>query len=31
MLDVGGTTSDIGVISKGFPRESSLAVDIGAP
>jgi N-methylhydantoinase A/oxoprolinase/acetone carboxylase beta subunit len=29
VLDVGGTTSDIGVISKGFPRESSLAVDIG--
>jgi len=29
VLDVGGTTSDIGVITKGFPRESSLAVDIG--
>ena len=29
VLDVGGTTSDIGIISKGFPRESSLAVDIG--
>lgn len=29
VLDVGGTTSDIGVISNGFPRESSLAVDIG--
>ncbi|MEK4760035.1 hydantoinase/oxoprolinase family protein [Viridibacillus sp. FSL E2-0187] len=29
VLDVGGTTSDIGVLSKGFPRESSLAVIIG--
>ncbi len=29
VLDVGGTTSDIGVIKKGFPRESSLAVEIG--
>lgn len=29
MLDVGGTTSDIGVIRQGFPRESSLAVEIG--
>ncbi len=29
VLDVGGTTSDIGVVQKGFPRESSLAVEIG--
>lgn len=29
VLDVGGTTSDIGVISQKFPRESSLAVEIG--
>ncbi|TYP54221.1 hydantoinase/oxoprolinase family protein [Thermosediminibacter litoriperuensis] len=29
VLDVGGTTSDIGVISQGFPRESSIAVEIG--
>lgn len=29
VLDVGGTTSDIGVINNGFPRESSLAVEIG--
>ncbi|MBF9016587.1 MULTISPECIES: hydantoinase/oxoprolinase N-terminal domain-containing protein [unclassified Oceanispirochaeta] len=29
VLDVGGTTSDIGVIKGGFPRESSLAVEIG--
>lgn len=29
VLDVGGTTSDIGVIVNGFPRESSLAVTIG--
>ena len=29
VLDVGGTTSDIGVLTGGFPRESSLAVDVG--
>lgn len=29
VLDVGGTTSDVGVIGQGFPRESSLAVEIG--
>lgn len=29
VVDVGGTTTDVGVISKGFPRESSLAVEIG--
>lgn len=29
VLDVGGTTSDIGVITDGFPRESSVAVDVG--
>ncbi|MBC2209407.1 hydantoinase/oxoprolinase N-terminal domain-containing protein [Listeria seeligeri] len=29
VLDVGGTTSDIGVLTDGFPRESSLAVDVG--
>ncbi|WP_257347427.1 hydantoinase/oxoprolinase family protein [Pseudalkalibacillus decolorationis] len=29
VLDVGGTTSDIGVLTKGFPRQSSLAVTIG--
>lgn len=29
VLDIGGTTSDIGVIVKSFPRESALAVDIG--
>lgn len=29
VLDIGGTTSDIGVIVNSFPRESSLAVDIG--
>jgi len=29
VLDVGGTTSDVGVIRQGFPRESSLAVEIG--
>ncbi|WP_239253447.1 hydantoinase/oxoprolinase family protein [Listeria ilorinensis] len=29
VLDVGGTTSDIGILAGGFPRESSLAVDVG--
>lgn len=29
VLDVGGTTTDLGVLSSGFPRESSVAVDIG--
>jgi N-methylhydantoinase A/oxoprolinase/acetone carboxylase beta subunit len=29
VVDVGGTTSDIGVLSHGYPRESSLAVEIG--
>ncbi|MDI3534835.1 MAG: hypothetical protein PWQ82_1200 [Thermosediminibacterales bacterium] len=29
VLDVGGTTSDIGVVTNGFPRESAVAVEIG--
>ncbi|HEX8755018.1 MAG TPA: hydantoinase/oxoprolinase family protein [Steroidobacteraceae bacterium] len=29
VMDVGGTTTDIGVLTSGFPRESSIAVDIG--
>ncbi|WP_213989321.1 hydantoinase/oxoprolinase family protein [Sodalis sp. dw_96] len=29
VVDVGGTTTDIGILSKGFPRESSHAVEIG--
>jgi N-methylhydantoinase A/oxoprolinase/acetone carboxylase beta subunit len=29
VLDIGGTTSDIGVLVHGFPRESAVAVDIG--
>lgn len=29
VMDAGGTTCDIGVLTNGFPRESSLAVDIG--
>lgn len=28
-VDVGGTTSDVGILVKGFPRESSLSVEIG--
>lgn len=29
VVDVGGTTTDLGVIQNGFPRESSVAVTIG--
>ncbi|WP_134698677.1 hydantoinase/oxoprolinase N-terminal domain-containing protein [Ammoniphilus sp. YIM 78166] len=29
VVDVGGTTTDIGVLINSFPRESSLAVEIG--
>jgi N-methylhydantoinase A/oxoprolinase/acetone carboxylase beta subunit len=29
VVDVGGTTSDIGALSSGFPREASVAVDVG--
>jgi N-methylhydantoinase A/oxoprolinase/acetone carboxylase beta subunit len=29
VVDIGGTTTDVGVLSAGFPRESSIAVDIG--
>jgi N-methylhydantoinase A/oxoprolinase/acetone carboxylase beta subunit len=29
VVDVGGTSTDIGILSSGFPRESSAAVEIG--
>ena len=29
VVDIGGTTSDIGVLQNGFPRESNVIVDIG--
>lgn len=29
VVDIGGTTSDIGVLQHGFPRESNVVVDIG--
>ena len=29
VVDIGGTTSDIGVIQNGFPRESNVIVNIG--
>ena len=29
VIDVGGTTTDFGIIQNGFPRESSIAVTIG--
>lgn len=30
VIDIGGTTSDVGVLKDGFSRESALAVDIGS-
>ena len=29
VVDIGGTTTDIGILHKGFPRESAMAVEIG--
>lgn len=29
VVDVGGTSTDVGVLVKGFPRESAVAVDVG--
>ncbi len=29
VIDIGGTTSDLGVLEKGFPREAALEVEIG--
>ncbi len=29
VADIGGTTTDFGMLSNGFPRESSITVDIG--
>jgi len=29
VVDIGGTTSDVGVLRGGFPRESNRAVDVG--
>lgn len=29
VVDIGGTTADVGVLRQGFPRESAVAVDIG--
>ena len=29
MVDVGGTSTDVGVLARGFPRESSFGVEIG--
>ena len=29
VVDIGGTTSDVGALSHGFPREASVAIDIG--
>lgn len=29
VIDLGGTTSDVGVLTQGFPREASVAVEVG--
>jgi N-methylhydantoinase A/oxoprolinase/acetone carboxylase beta subunit len=29
VVDIGGTTSDVGMLIHGFPREASVAVDVG--
>jgi N-methylhydantoinase A/oxoprolinase/acetone carboxylase beta subunit len=29
VVDIGGTTADIGVLHQGFPREASVSVDVG--
>ena len=29
VVDIGGTTTDVGMLTHGFPREASVAVDIG--
>jgi len=29
VIDIGGTTSDIGVLQGGFPRQSNIAIDVG--
>lgn len=29
VVDVGGTTTDVGVLAGGFPREAAVAVDVG--
>jgi N-methylhydantoinase A/oxoprolinase/acetone carboxylase beta subunit len=29
VVDIGGTTADVGVLAHGFPREAAVAVDIG--
>src|SRR4030095_4445252 len=29
VVDVGGTTSDVGALRKGFPRQATMAVEVG--
>jgi N-methylhydantoinase A/oxoprolinase/acetone carboxylase beta subunit len=29
VVDIGGTTTDVGVLASGFPREASVAIEIG--
>lgn len=29
VVDIGGTTSDVGILQRGFPREASVSVEVG--
>ncbi|MDX1405273.1 MAG: hydantoinase/oxoprolinase family protein, partial [Woeseiaceae bacterium] len=29
VVDIGGTTSDVGVLQEGFPRQSNIAIEVG--
>lgn len=29
VVDIGGTTTDVGVLAHGYPRETSMAIDVG--
>ena len=29
VIDIGGTTSDVGALQKGFPRQAAMSVDVG--
>lgn len=31
VVDIGGTTTDVGVLVKGFPREAQMKVKVGIP
>ena len=29
VVDVGGTTTDVGALTRGFPRQAALAIEVG--